>query len=323
MITSKNILGGLPLEHLNRLSSQLSQVFRLTVTEQTFRQIIDKEPIKSSFVPGTKYVGGYPDQPSDQSVVFYRDLRDQLDISRLEIKTDILRRYINDASDPLLEFEVLVEIVHTIAANAFKLDMRVIDGVTQIPLLSHLNYFELTGYDASDARGFEKGIVGFWAETQISGGVAHFDRGSSENEVIFVSEKENKVLNVYIHPNDKKRKLYRVEANAIVRLMANLLNDQFGSATALLSPSEDTMSLPEAQERGIYRIKDFANSYIYRPPLPFLANSGFPRCVGDANEEFKDASWSPELANAKPLILTAEERRQLDVAWNNRWKTTS
>ncbi|KAF3924374.1 hypothetical protein AA313_de0203078 [Arthrobotrys entomopaga] len=155
--------------------------------------------------------------------------------------------------------------------------------------------------------GFEKGIVGFWAETQLFGGVVHFDRGNNGNEI----------RDVYIHPNNKKQNLYKVAANAIPNLITNLSNDQFDSATSLLNPSEYTIPLPEAQERGIYRIKDLANSYIYRPPPTFLLSCGFPRCVVDAEEEFKDAVWSPELLNSKPLVITEEEKRQWAQRWEN------
>ncbi|KAF3282669.1 hypothetical protein TWF970_001415 [Orbilia oligospora] len=269
-------IGGLPPMHLERISNIVRNLFRLEVTERTFRQIFDDAPVQSSNPFNRQY---RKVEPSEESRIEYRKLVEELELILIgtEIGADILHRYINETENVLVEFEVLIEILRAISGESYKHVRHSTTTMPTIPPLYHHSYTELTRYAKLQSSSFEKCTVGFWAETQILSGVVHFDRGESGNEM----------LDVYVHP-DKDRKLYKVDKADIIQLMRHLSEDGFTSAQSLLRTTYDPIPVSDAQRKGIYRVKNLANSNFYNLLPSSITASGFPRCVIHATEELRE-----------------------------------
>ncbi|KAF3160456.1 hypothetical protein TWF788_003139 [Orbilia oligospora] len=275
--TNLVVIGDLPPMHLERISNIVRNLFRFEVTERTFRQIFDDAPVRSSNPFNSRHRNV---EPSEESRIKYRKLVEELILIliRIEIGADILQRYINETGNVLVEFEVLIEILHAISVESYK-PVRRNTTMPTIPPLYHSSYTELTGYEKLQSYSVEKCTVGFWAEAQILSGVAHFDRGESGDEM----------LDVYLHPDNDKR-LYKVDKADILQLMRLLSEDGFTLAQSLLRTTYDPILVSDAQRKGIYRAKNLANLSLYRRLPSSIEASGFLRCVIGATEEFRNVS---------------------------------
>ncbi|KAF3312971.1 hypothetical protein TWF173_006358 [Orbilia oligospora] len=213
--TNLVLIGDLPPMHLERISNIVRNLFRLEVTERTFRQIFDDAPVQSSNPFNRQY---RKVEPSEESRIEYRKLVEELELILIgtEIGADILHRYINETENVLVEFEVLIEILRAISGESYK----------------HM-------------------------------------------------------LDVYVHL-DKDRKLYKVDKADIIQLMRHLSEDGFTSAQSLLRTTYDPIPVSDAQRKGIYRVKNLANSNFYNLLPSSITASGFPRCVIHATEELRE-----------------------------------
>ncbi|KAF3101016.1 hypothetical protein TWF102_004605 [Orbilia oligospora] len=276
--TNLVLIGGLPPMHLERISNIVRNLFRLEITERTFRQIFDDAPLQSSNPFNSRYRNI---EPSEESRIKYRKLVEELELILIgiEIGADILHRYINETGNVLVEFEVLIEILRAISGESYKPVRHNTTTRPTIPPLYHSSYTELTCYEKLPSYSLEKCTVGFWAEAQILSGVVHFDRGESGDEM----------LDVYLHPDNDKR-LYKVDKADILQLMRLLSEDGFTSAQSLLRTTYDPIPVSDAQRKGIHRVKNLANLNLYRRLPSSIEASGFPRCVIDGTEEFRNVS---------------------------------
>ncbi|KAF3256119.1 hypothetical protein TWF217_006381 [Orbilia oligospora] len=239
--TNLVLIGGLPPMHLERISNIVRNLFRLEITERTFRQIFDDAPLQSSNPFNSRYRNV---EPSEKSRIKYRKLVEELELILIgiEIGADISHRYINETGNVLVEFEVLIEILRAISGESYKPVRQDTTTRPTIPPLYHSSYTELTGYEKLPSYSLEKCTVGFWAEAQILSGV---------------------MLDVYLHPDNYKR-LYKVDKADILQLMRLLSEDGFTSAQSLLRTTYDPIPVSDAQ----HGTEEFRNASIPENYIP-------------------------------------------------------
>ncbi|KAF3939099.1 hypothetical protein ABW19_dt0201115 [Dactylella cylindrospora] len=307
-------IGGLPPAVLERLGLLVYHLLSLDITKLGFRQILDGYPVKTNCHFPSHY---HSEEPSEESLDKYEDLIRNLDVSALEVNSEVLRRYVNRSSDTLVEFEILVDVLHRIAGQTHRATSgpHFIIG-RRVSNLYHRSYMELTGYcyayRDTMTRSTERTTVGFWAETHIFGGVVHFDRGETGAEI----------NDVYIHPDDGKNVLHKVSREQVHQLLESLAQTPslVGESLLLRFPDEN-LSIPiaDAQNRGIYRRKNAANAVIYNLLPKGIHVSGFKKCVR-SEEEMRGKTIEPAPGTHKPtgLCLTPELATEIGKYWAER-----
>ncbi|KAF3077823.1 hypothetical protein TWF102_004625 [Orbilia oligospora] len=234
-----------------------------------------------------------------------------MDITRIQLPTEILQRYVDDRG-PLVEFEILVEILYVIITEIYQ--PIVYHRATRVvPPFYHHKYMELSCYPSDGL--VEKRIVGLWAETQIFGGVLHFDRGETGQQGSQSDYKLVKICDIYLHPDNYEDNLYKIERKDIISLIERLLSTADDTITSNLQPSGPPISILDAQNQGIYRIKDLANSNLYNILPVALRASGFQHCHRNATEEPSYAPPTAAQQEYKGILMTDDLARKIASIW--------
>ncbi|KAF3091863.1 hypothetical protein TWF103_011425 [Orbilia oligospora] len=219
----------------------------------------------------------------------------------ISLGSSFRQKYVDDRG-PLVEFEILVEILYVIITEIYQ--PIVYHRATRVvPPFYHHKYMELSCYPSDGL--VEKRIVGLWAETQIFGGVLHFDRGETGQQI----------CDIYLHPDNYEDNLYKIERKDIISLIERLLSTADDTITSNLQPSGPPISILDAQNQGIYRIKDLANSNLYNILPVALRASGFQHCHRNATEEPSYAPPTAAQQEYKGILMTDDLARKIASIW--------
>ncbi|OJD20380.1 hypothetical protein ACJ73_08284 [Blastomyces percursus] len=202
-------LANLDLEHLAPFNTLICSILAQDTTENVFAQIIDRLPTRDSFKRNT---GKTPTllavldraHPTEEAVATFRKFRDDFtSTAELVISAKVVQAYQNTLPSSsnnkfnLHFLEVAALIVHALAVNLYinthpDVDVFAVHrGLPQHPhstidLCSGL-YSAYIQYPCGRAD-----VVGYWAETQIFGGVVLFEHENGDCDSV--------LLNAFIHP---------------------------------------------------------------------------------------------------------------------------
>ncbi|KAK7702580.1 hypothetical protein SLS64_009543 [Diaporthe eres] len=202
----------IPLEHLDAEHFQpfrqaLSNMLSTPVAESTYAQIIDGMPLSAT-------VQAYQNTPPG-SVAWKLRLLELLTVAIHDIAATLWS--LDDGVHKHAELEAWL---------TSRLESGPLDENERANLPPHTWFWH---YDYEDHKQYPKGVadvVGYWAETQIFGGVVLFDRGESDEEC----------NGVYLHSANISMYGYTI---------APPTEDQFNDLIGfLLSPSPDTAQSP-------------------------------------------------------------------------------
>ncbi|KAK2811323.1 hypothetical protein FQN50_002199 [Emmonsiellopsis sp. PD_5] len=199
----------LDLEHLAPLDTLICSILAHDTTENVFAQIIDGLPTRDSFKHNTGRAPILPavlerDHPTEEAVAMFRKFRDGFtSTAELGISAKAVQAYQNTLPSSsnnkfnLHFLEVAALIVHALAVNLYITTHPDVDvfavhrGLPRYPhssidLRSDL-YSVYIQYPYGRAD-----VVGYWAETQIFGGVVLFEHENDDCDSV--------LLNAFIHP---------------------------------------------------------------------------------------------------------------------------
>ncbi|CAF9930845.1 MAG: hypothetical protein ALECFALPRED_004741 [Alectoria fallacina] len=230
-------LTNLSAEKLQPLEVALTSILAMPIARDTYAQMIDGTSVRD-----------HP-SPSNEAIQQYEEIRKGFAVRALKIDTKLIQDYLNAPLDSQVHLFRLLEItaasVHALAGMTYASFHPDTDIKPQEPRGGHLAAFYGTDqfyvdFYHDDYRLLEKypsgllNVVGYWAETQLFGGVVLFDRGDSGLEI----------NSAFVHPRDPKRfsRAYQLSSQQMARF-----SDLSNPHSAAQLPSAESV-LPFTQE---------------------------------------------------------------------------
>ena len=199
-LDSLTYLFDLSASKLELLERSLNSILQLAVAEETFAQIIDGKPTRPSYERNyfTLFDPSVSERlcPTDSSVREWAQIKENLGLQSLKLDVKLVQAFQDAQEQSRLEDLRLLEMVaaslHFLAGAIYA--SRHPDTDLMPPLNPDHRPFLRTSHFWVDFyhkafKSYEKypfgllNVVGYWAETQILGGVLLFERGSSGREV--------------------------------------------------------------------------------------------------------------------------------------------
>ena len=122
---------------------------------------------------------------------------------------------------------------------------------------------------------------------------------------------------IYLHSDNGEGNLFKIQRKDIISLLERLLSATDETIIPNLQPSGPPISVLDAQNQGIYRVKNLANSNLYNLLPVELRASGFQRCHRDAAEEPSYARTAAAAAQQEyeVLLMTDDLARKIHSDW--------
>ncbi|KAK2784329.1 hypothetical protein FQN53_008558 [Emmonsiellopsis sp. PD_33] len=285
------VLAHLDAQHLTPLDALICSTLTLDATEDAFAQIIDGVPTRDSFTRNTGSIPILPavldrDRPSEDAITTFRKFRAGFTSTGLTIASKAVQSYQNTPPSSnkfnlhLLEMAALA--IHALAATLYTTTHPDINTCPTEPCFS--SQYPHYGVDLycrlyHNSLHYPYGIadmVGYWAETQVFGGVVLFEHEHKEAD--------SELLNAFIHPPQ-----------------------QAGNSVFRLSPSQLTLlqPLPFTPPEGTITVQrnDLQSHYIFRDEFsriypPIMSNR--PSCIRPLTDDLKAGyNWARQQNEAR------------------------
>lgn len=201
-------------EKLQELETVLQRILALPIARDTYAQIIDGTPTRTPFSDEIKksgstfyktIIGSENSKPTDKAMQKYEEIRPKIAPQDLVIDLKVAQNY-QDAlpgsrENHLRLLETAAASVHALAGMIYASNNEDMDVKPPEPPGGHLRQFDTTDgfyvnfYHTAYKR-FEEfpfgllNVVGYWAETELFGGVVLFERG----------EGDSGITNAFLHP---------------------------------------------------------------------------------------------------------------------------
>ncbi|PGG96537.1 hypothetical protein AJ79_09555 [Helicocarpus griseus UAMH5409] len=204
------VLANLDPQHLGPLDALICSILALDVTENAFAQIIDGLPTRDSFRRNTGSIPILPailerDHPTEDAVTMFRKFREEFtSTAQLMVASKAVQAYqntlplSNNFKLHLLEMAALI--IHTLAITYYTTTHPDVDIYSTDPGSFQYPHYTVDLYRQLYVRVMRypyglADIVGYWAETQVFGGVVLFEHAHDECD--------SELLSAFIHPSEK------------------------------------------------------------------------------------------------------------------------
>lgn len=212
-------LTNVSVEKLQKLKTVFRHILALSIARDTYAQIIDGTPTRTPFSDEIKesrstfyqtIIDSDNTKPTDKATQKYEGIRSKITPQDLVIDLKVAQNYQNAPSgsreNNLRLLETAAASVHSLAGMIYASKHEDMDVNPPEPPGGHLPQFHHTdGYYVNfyhtEYKRFEDfpfgllNVVGYWAETELFGGVVLFER----------SEGSSGITNAFIHPQRTSR----------------------------------------------------------------------------------------------------------------------
>ncbi|KAF3283749.1 hypothetical protein TWF970_000922 [Orbilia oligospora] len=256
-------LGSLPTEDVESITAVIKKILKSVEAQKTLPILIDGEGSlderswETSLAP--------PPEISSSTLMKYSKEVDKYDWKELPVNSKILEEYTSAPADSSYKKHRLLEIILT-AVHHLAIDLYSVhhpppkSNTTDLlppppyPVIAHTQY-----YASKPWKGiYDLKAIGFWAETQLFGGVAYFDR----SHVPVSAEDAGSYDGVWLHglPNAYTDSLWKVP-DEVVAAALDEASLPFDIENAQHPP---LLTLQEGQEKhSIFREPHLANHGTY------------------------------------------------------------